>query len=130
MKGEKNKLIETFQSIIGKLASEKTVSHRQRSEEIKEDFSSFYGEFKRRTQEVMSGGLAPPKDIWDSLPMKFTQTVNPIGERSKHEKTDISDNLQYSPSLMGSTYERFGESKYVQPFTKRDYPSSEANEFQ
>lgn len=112
-------MIETFQEIIQLLASEKT-SKKNRTEEIKEDFGSFFDEFRRRASEiVIPGPVHINKDFLDTLPTKVPNTT--MG-KSRHGRTELSDNLMYSPSIYESNFDGLGDSKInVDPFTRRDY---------
>lgn len=119
-KGEKNRMIETFQEIIKLLANEKSTKS-QKSEEIKEEFGNFFDEFRKRAQEiVIPGPVFINKDFLDTLPSKVPNTT--MGRSTKHGRTELSDNLMYSPSIYESNFEGLGDSKInVAPFTRRDY---------
>jgi hypothetical protein len=111
-------MIETFQEIIKLLASENT-SKKNRTEEIREDFGSFFEEFRRRANEiVIPGPVHVNKDFLDTLPTRVPNTTM----RTRNGRTELSDNLMYSPSIYESNFDGLGDSKInIAPFTRRDY---------
>lgn len=111
-------MIETFQEIIKLLSSENNTK-KNRSEEIREDFSSFFDEFKRRADEiVIPGPVHINKDFLDTMPSKVPNTTL----RTRHGRTELSDNLMYSPSIYESNFDGLADSKInIAPFTRRDY---------
>jgi len=98
-KSHKNEMIATFQQIVGLLcvSSEqpKAKSPQRKSQDIKGDFSNFYQLLNAKLSGVPS---AQTQTNLRGSKMNGTASYLGVSRMSRHNKTEISDNLMYSPS--------------------------------
>ncbi len=120
IKNQKNALIDTFQQIVSVLATEKerkSIDKKALHNQIKSDFKSFFDEMQNKIENIDSTPKNPAKV--DLKASKFhLSSSNPFGN-SRNNRTEITDNLVYSPSMLANSFEDLMESKHkysIKPF--------------
>jgi len=89
-------MIETFENILSLLTSkDKNKKSSETSQVIKEGFSTFYKTLQTKINDIHQPQRNIPSGLQSS---KFNlSSSNPFGA-SRHNRTEITDNLMYSPS--------------------------------
>lgn len=105
-------MIATFQQIVSILSvsSEqlKDKSPVPKAQEIKSEFSNFYNTINAKLSTIASTTQQAPPSTFKASKMNGFASYLAASKMSRHNKTEISDNLMYSPSvdddLMDSKY--------------------------
>ena len=108
-------MIETFQQIVGILAiqkdSAKTKAKQGTHSDIKQSFSDFHSAFKAKMDGI--NNLMQPPTVQHKPESNFNGAGSTAFGRSRNNRTEISDNLMYSPSNTFVSFdEELMESKY------------------